>query len=111
MGEGTHARRVDDDVVDDILVGDLIDVHNDLVDIDVVDSHKLLDDGLLHEGRGIDWATGDDYLAGRRRATVDSTIRRQAAECLIDCELDLRLAGNSSRLVSQICNKKFYFRI
>ena len=40
QGVGAHRRH---DIVDD-----------DLVDVDVVDGHKLLDDGLLHIGRSVD---------------------------------------------------------
>ena len=39
------------DVVDDGLVGDLVDVDDHLVDVDVVDRHVLVDDGLLYKGR------------------------------------------------------------
>ena len=54
MWEAYRRYRCHDDVVDDSLVGDLVHVDDDCVDVDVVDCHKLLDDGLLDKGGGID---------------------------------------------------------
>ena len=45
----THVGWEDvDDVVDDIGVCNFVHVDDDLVDVDVVDGHVLLDDCLLH---------------------------------------------------------------
>ena len=50
----THTGWVDHNVVDDICVGDLVDIDDDLVDVDVIDGNKLLDDCLLDESGCID---------------------------------------------------------
>lgn len=66
---------LDNNVVDDVCVGDLIDVDSDLVDVDVVDGHILLNDSLLNKVGCIDLAAWNHKLAGIRRswATVIAT--------------------------------------